>query len=219
MQSTAIAALICTGKLPKPDYALMVDVGRERTSTWNYVYNHLIPNLGKAGVELRILKTTDYTDIDLFSGTCFLLPAHRLTDGVRYKMRTMCNQRWKVAVQQRYLNDQGVNDYENWIGISVDEQRRARESIIRKIKNRYPLIDLGMTRYGCLDLIKSVGWAIPPHTACWCCPNATRDEWLDLKMNYPEDWAKAIALEQEARERDPEIYLHNSMQTLDKAFG
>jgi hypothetical protein len=219
VQSTAIAALICSGKLPKPDYAIMVDVGRERQSTWEYVYNHLIPKLNEVGVELIILKTTDYTNIELFSKNgCFLLPAHRETDNGRVKMTTMCNETWKVRVARRFLKEQGVEAFTNWIGISKDEARRARQSDKQSIKFVYPLIDLNMSRYGCITLINKLGWKIPPHTACWCCPNATNDEWFDLKMNYPDDWAKAVELEREVREKDPGIFFHCSMMPLDKAF-
>jgi hypothetical protein len=219
VQSTAIAALICLGRLPKPDYALMVDVGMERTSTWEYVYNHLIPNLSKHGVELKILKTSDYMDIKLFNNGCFLLPAHRYKDGKNYKMTTMCNGSWKVKVQRQYLKANGIKDYENWLGISTDEKRRAKHKSINMIKITYPLIEQGISRYGCIDLIRSMGWEVPPHTHCWCCPNATNDEWLDLKLNYPDDWHKAVELEKEVRRIDDGIYFHHSMKPLEEAFS
>jgi len=219
VQSTAIAALICQGRLPHPDYSLMIDVGRERTSTWEYVNNHLIPNLARYGVTLQILKTIDYCDTTLFSGTCFLLPAIRYRDGVRQKMTTMCNQRWKVNVQRSYMLEQGVESYENWIGISTDEARRARVSTIRQIRTMYPLIDMGLSRYGCLDLIKQMGWAIPPHTACWCCPNQSKEEWVEMRIGYPEDWRKVVELEREVRKKDPEIYFHSSCRPLEDVFA
>lgn len=53
VDSTAIACLICAGELPKPDFALMVDVGYERDSTWQHVDRVLRPRLEKAGVDLR----------------------------------------------------------------------------------------------------------------------------------------------------------------------
>ena len=40
-QSAAIAALIVRGDLPKPDYAYMVDTGRERTATIDYFHKTL----------------------------------------------------------------------------------------------------------------------------------------------------------------------------------
>lgn len=44
-QSAAIAALIVTGKLPKPDLAVIADTGRERSSTWDYLDRHIAPAL------------------------------------------------------------------------------------------------------------------------------------------------------------------------------
>src|SRR3990172_4188792 len=62
VQSTAIAALICAGKLPKPDYSIITDVGYEKSATFEYVKGHMIPRLAEAGVVLNIVKTTDYAD-------------------------------------------------------------------------------------------------------------------------------------------------------------
>lgn len=219
VQSTAIAVLIHQGIIPKPGFSVMVDVGRERQSTWEYVYKWIVPKMEEVGVELKILKTTDYTDTDLFNNGCFVLPANRLCDnGKRYKMRTMCNEKWKVRVTRNYIRSHGVKSYTNLLGISVDEKRRTRESDKKYIKYSYPLIDLGLTRYGCMTMINDYGWEIPPHTHCWCCPNASNDEWFDLKINYPDDFRKAVELEREVRRQDPSIFLHCSLKPLDEAF-
>jgi hypothetical protein len=211
--------MICDGKLPKPDYSVMVDVERERESTWEYVYKWTIPKLKKAGIELKILKTSDYVSTDLFLNDVFVLPAHRYKNGQRLKMQTLCNGTWKTDVTKKYIRDNGVKDFQNWIGISKDEKRRGRPSSSKLIRYVYPLIDKGITRYGCIDIIRNAGWKVPPHTACWCCPNATNDEWLDLKLNHPKDWEKAIALEKYVRSIDSDIYLHCSMKPLDEAFS
>jgi len=49
VQSSAIAALICQGKLPKPDLAVMADTGREYSPVWDYMNEYVIPDLRKAG--------------------------------------------------------------------------------------------------------------------------------------------------------------------------
>jgi 3'-phosphoadenosine 5'-phosphosulfate sulfotransferase (PAPS reductase)/FAD synthetase len=51
-QSVAIAALICQGRLPKPDVSVIADTGYEKQSTWDYYESVLKPNLSKVGVDL-----------------------------------------------------------------------------------------------------------------------------------------------------------------------
>ena len=66
VQSTAIAALIYMGRLPKPDFSWIVDVGWEKTSTFEQVNSIIKPKLAEIGVELNILRTVDYFDNALF---------------------------------------------------------------------------------------------------------------------------------------------------------
>lgn len=63
-QSAAIAALIVTGKLPKPDLAVIVDTEREKETTWRYYTNVLRPELWKLGVMLhRSCKPLEQVDL------------------------------------------------------------------------------------------------------------------------------------------------------------
>jgi hypothetical protein len=50
MNGTAIAALIVTGKVPKPDLAVIADTGREKSATWDYLERYIVPALQSVGV-------------------------------------------------------------------------------------------------------------------------------------------------------------------------
>src|SRR5690606_29479945 len=147
VESTAIAALIYTGALPKPDYAVMTDSDWEKQSTWDYVENVLITKLADVGVKLHIIKTTDYTDNRLVdNGGYLLIPAFQANGtkkGVRF--RTSCNALWKVRPVRNWLRERGVMKCENWVGISADEQHRMREPDKRWFRHRYPLVELGLS--------------------------------------------------------------------------
>ena len=52
VQSTAIAALIVQGKLPKPDIAVIADTERELSTTWKYIEEVTGPALASVGVTL-----------------------------------------------------------------------------------------------------------------------------------------------------------------------
>ena len=69
-QSCAIAVLIIQGRLPKPDFAVMSDTGRERYTTFPYVHKYLVPELESVGVKLEIVKASsgDTTARDMLMG-------------------------------------------------------------------------------------------------------------------------------------------------------
>jgi hypothetical protein len=214
-QSAAIAALIIQGRLPKPDIAVMVDTMRERTSTWSYVYSVLIPQLATVGVTLEIVSKDKYATVDLWGGAdgnTLLIPAFTNQNGRIGKLSTFCSTEWKVRVRRRWLRDQhGIRKAVTWLGISVDEQNRVRT----EPNTIYPLIhDVPMRRAGCIILAREMGWPEPPKSTCWMCPNQRNVQWAEMKRVYPEDFARACALERQIQERDPHAWLHESCRPL-----
>ena len=214
VQSSAIAALMVSGQLPKPDYAIMVDVGREKQSTWEHVNAVIIPKLASVGVPLHIVKTTDYTDIDLHNNGCLLIPAYEKTESGKKRYKTLCSNTWKTVIIRRWLRQQGVRRCVVWIGISLNEARRVRPSAHQWCENRYPLIEKKMYKEDCLCLAAQMGWPQAPRTSCWMCPGQTNQEWYVMQRYWPDDWQRAINLEQEIQETRPNTYLHSSLVPL-----
>lgn len=220
-QSAAIAALIVQGKLPKPDLAVMVDTEREKSGTWEYADAVLIPNLREAGVTLHRVRKSEYATVDLWAGNGdLLLPVFTNQSGEQGKLPVYCSDKWKSRVVQRWLRSQGVESAEQWIGISIDEMRRTRFSGLGWLRNRYPLIEpeFGLTyrRSDCEAEIARLGWPKAPRSACWMCPNMGDFEWLEMKTHYPGDFACAVRLEREMRQKDPHAWLHGSCVPLDQ---
>jgi len=217
VQSTAIAVLICQGKLPKPDYAIMTDCGWEKSATWEYVYGVIIPKLRSIDLNLHIIKTIDYSHNDLFDKSGHLvLPAYKYINGKAVRFNTHCNDAWKVKPAKRWIREQGIQRCENWLGISVNEFKRVKESNHKWFIKRYPLIEMGLTREDCLFLIGKSGWPKPPRTSCYICPQQDDATWLSIKLKYPDDWIRAIEVEQQIHIKDPEIFLHRSLKPLDQ---
>ncbi len=54
-QSAAIAVLVLTGQLPKPDYVVMADTSREVTETWNYLRDVVQPELTRFGCPVEVI--------------------------------------------------------------------------------------------------------------------------------------------------------------------
>lgn len=154
-QSVAIAALIVQGKLPKPDLIVMADTGRERSSTWRYLNDWIRPILSRHGMAVQIaphsLSTVDLwrtKNDDGESKPMLLIPAFTtLTkSGEVAKLPTYCSNEWKRRVVMRWLKARGIERAEMWLGISRDEAHRMKDSDVKWLSHRYPLIDLMMNR-------------------------------------------------------------------------
>lgn len=215
-QSCAVAAMILQGKLPKPDYAILVDTGRERSATFEYHERWVRPAIEAIGVRCVIVAKEDYATVDLTSGKHVLIPAFTTQNGGRGKLTNYCSQKWKLHSKRRWLREQGVAACDTWLGISLDEMRRVRKDDKQWDRTIYPLIDLRMRRYDCEVSVLKMGWPKPPRSACWMCPNACDREWKDLRDNRPDDFAKAVAFEQELRILDPHLWLHESCVPLNE---
>lgn len=216
VQSTAIAALIYTGRLPKPDYAIMTDCGFEKATTWEHVHNFLIPKMKEVGVDLQIIKTNEGLKESIFDkSNHLLLPGFAMKEGKKIKFNTHCNSGWKVKPAQRWLREQGVQHCENWVGISLDEASRARGGGNKNwFKIRYPLIEQKMTREDCLWFMGGIGWPKPPRTSCYMCPQQNDAAWLKMRDEEPDDWAKAIEIDEYIRTITPGTYLHRTFTPL-----
>lgn len=222
VDSTALSVLICQGKLERPDYAVMVDTGFEKTPTMRYVHQWIIPKLAEAGVMLNIVSTQDYFPNQRIineDGFCNC-PLFRASDktGRGQRMSTCCNETWKVKVIRQWLADQGVKRYQSIIGIAADESHRQRKSSRMMQTNRYPLCEMGLTRDDCIKLITDAGWPEPIHSSCIMCGLQSDGEFWHMKYNAPEDFKRACEIEREIHRTQPDIFIHRSCRPLDVVF-
>lgn len=216
-QSGAIAALIRTGFLPRPDYAFMIDTGREKSSTWPFVDEFIRPQLAAVGLDLTIVQASQFADLKISrtnedGEVSILLPGFSTLGNGEGKLSPFCSGYWKRDVGERWMRSVGIQTARNWIGISRDEARRIRAQHRGWLSLWYPLIfEVPITRTRCVDIIRTEGWRGEiPHSACWMCPNQSDAEWLHMKLNSPQDFESACALDDEARIKDPHFFLHES---------
>lgn len=219
-QSAAIAALIILGRLPKPDYAVMVDTEREKSATWLYLKHVLRPNLEEAGVNLVVVPKSRYATVDVWGGkdkrSC-LLPCFTTQSGELGKLTNYCSGEWKRRVVTRYLKQElRLANWISWLGMSTDEMHRMRMRDENKHENYYPLVQaIPMRRSDCYALCtETMGWPPPPRSACAECPNQSDEEWKDTRDNWPADFERACQFDEEIRLTDPHLFLHHSGKPL-----
>ena len=212
-QTAAIAVLILQGKLPMPDLIAMADTSREVAATTRYLYDVVAP----AGFNVTVIPHT-YATVDLYRGDDLLIPAFTRRNGRIGQMPTFCSNEWKQRVCRRWLRDQGVTDCVAWLGISTDEMGRMRGSGLLWYRHFYPLIEaVPMSRHQCESLVASHGWPPAPKSACWLCPMRGTRGWQELKRKAPDDFERAVQLDDEIRQRDPDAYLHRLALPLREA--
>lgn len=224
-QSVAMGVLIALGKLPVPERALIVDTGREASSTWRYLREHMQPLLDTVGLTIEIVPHS-YSRKDLYDdkgGT--LIPGW--TKGGKGQLRTFCSGEWKRDAAYRWLREPErnygpKNPVYQWIGYSLDEIGRCKPARRKWAEVQWPLImgyGVTLTRNQCVDLILAHGLPEPKKSRCWMCPFMSNAEWADQKEHEPADHLKAIALDIEIAERDARggIYVHHSGVPLERA--
>ena len=159
-----------------------------------------------------------------------LIPAYVLDySGSRGLLSRKCTADYKVEMivrEARKLCDWKRGEkrklVDMLIGISRDEIIRMKPSRNAFIENRWPLIDLGMTRQACLSWMKRNNYPEPPRSACTFCPFHSDEEWKRIKTTTPEEWAEVVQYEkdlQAAAKRQEALkgmpYLHESCKPIE----
>jgi hypothetical protein len=211
-QTAAMCVLVAQGKLPRPDYVIAADTGREMPTTWEYADTYMRPLLASVGLDLHIAGH-ELSTVDVYSGNGDLLvPAYTDTG----KLPTYCSNEWKQRVVKRYATKTlgCTPNITTWIGFSLDEVKRIKNEEGR----RYPLIDLMLTAADCKHIIEAAGLPLPRKSRCWMCPHQHNAEWREVRDNAAL-WQQAIKLDQEIRDNDERggVYLHPQRVALELA--
>jgi hypothetical protein len=104
-----------------------------------------------------------------------------------------CTRKFKVEPLLAHCG-QGVH----YVGIDAGEAHRAIPSSYSGVEKLYPLVERGITRDGCEDIIRAHGLEVPPKSGCWFCPFARGSQVRDLWRKHPELVCKIQALEYRA---------------------
>lgn len=106
---------------------------------------------------------------------------------------------------------------EMWLGISLDEASRMRDSRERWKKHHYPLIEKRMRRADCLEWLAANDYPIPPKSACLGCPFHADAQWRELQQDADE-WQEIVAYDEEIRRGvkggSCEAFLHRSLMPI-----
>jgi len=190
VQSTAMLLMVRDGVLERPDIVIFADPGIERPETMEMIGSKVIPMLKEIGVEFRIV-TSHLGRLDDYYREHAALPII----GTRH-----CTAKFKIrpirkAIREYVGKGAGKPLAEVWLGITTDESQRESESDVKWCVNRFPLLEKGISRQDCIDLLELNGLDVVK-SGCAMCPYQSGAEWLRVKTEHPDLWNRAITLEE-----------------------
>jgi hypothetical protein len=226
VQSTTVALLSSNGLLPPIDCAIFADTGWEPIA----VYTHLA--WLEQQLPFKVHHVSAGTSIkdqnQRIEGARFVsLPMYTQGGG---RLRRECTRHWKLdPIHQKIRELLGLAKGEHakkwglvqlWIGISLDEADRMRDSEHTWIQHYYPLCEQRpMTRQDCLRWLKKQGYPEPARSSCVGCPYHTQQEWRHLKKNCPTEFSEAVQFERTAGQargpQNSQAFLHQARIPLD----
>lgn len=222
-QSSAMLLMALDGKFGDlPHAAIFADTQGEPKAVYRW-----LDRLEKEVAPFPIFRVTvgSLADAYLAHVRRAAIPCFSTTQtGQPTMLNRFCSKTFKVEVIRRQTRKLvGLNGTgESWIGISTDEAHRGYKPSERKwLTNRYPLLDAGISRSQCGEYVLDRMGALPPKSACLFCPFHGDAQWISLKRDAPEDFAKAVAFDHailnlDGDKWDRPRFLHRSLKPLDQ---
>ena len=230
VQSTALLLMCLEGDYPRPDCAIFSDTGWEP----KHVYVHLArlqETCKTHDFPLHVVSKGNLKDDVLREikkegkGGSKPHPPFYTTgkDGKGAPLWRKCTEDYKILPIRRFIR--GLlpkgGTAEQWFGISLDEAQRMRDSRVRYITHRYPLIDMRMDRHNCQQWLERAGWGDTPRSACLGCPYHSNQLWREMRSATPDEWSDTVTFDKALREQpypgtNNHVYLHRDLLPLDE---
>lgn len=235
VQSTAMVVLAAQGKIDFP-IALFSNVGddSEHPATLDYIRNIAQPWAAQHGIEVIELQRTNRHGEPTETILQRLVSNDNRSLGIPVRMSNgapgnrTCTSEYKIKVVAKWLRQHGATKTDPAavaIGISTDEMQRAnnRQPIPYEIVE-YPLLDLGLDRSRCKQIIRDAGLPVPPKSSCWFCPFHRTLTWSEMRRDEPDLFARAVELERainakRARLGKDSVWLTDRLRPIDEAIG
>lgn len=225
VQSSTLAMMAAKGEIgPMPDAAIFADTGWEP----KHVHEHLDWLEKHLPFPVyRVMKNDGLKKALLKKGRAASVPFFTANGGMGN--RRGCTTEYKIEPIQKKMRE--LLGYEPrkripkdsvtcWIGISLDEIVRMKPSQKPWIKNRHPLIEMGMTRWHCLEWMNKHDYPMPPKSSCLGCPYHSDKHWAEMKYGDQQEWRDTVEMDMHIRTRNPNMkfqeYMHRSLKPIDQ---
>lgn len=217
VQSSTLLLMNLRGELEKKaDCAIFADTKWESKATYRHLeflkreaakYN--FPILCVSAGDIRLAEWNKMPlFVRNFDGETAMLKAYKLAP-INRKVREI------VGLAPGQKSPEIV--CEMWLGISLDEASRMRDSREKWKTHSYPLIEKKMRRADCLKWLIANHYPIPPKSSCLGCPFHGDAQWRELQASE-EEWNEIVEYDEQIRRGVKggtcEAFLHRSLKPI-----
>lgn len=224
VQSSTMALMAAHGEItPMPDCAIFADTQWEPPAVYAWldwlekqlpfpVYRVTAGNLRQDTLDGMNSRRQRFAAIPWFM---------KKENGDRAMGMRQCTQDYKLAPIKRKIvelcgGERKPGQAKVWIGITTDEATRMKESRVKYIVNRWPLIENSLNRQDCLNWMAANSYPTPPRSACIACPFHNNSEWRAIKAD-PVLWKDAVEVDAAIRNQPKmraQQFAHRSLVPL-----
>jgi len=230
VQSSALLMAYYNGEItPMPDLAIFADTQAEPKEVYKWL--KLLTKKVKDKIPIVIATGGDILNDEQRHSQGFTsVPLFTLGKTGKKKGMGMrqCTNIFKIQVVHQAIRKWIGYKPRKWVkhkvnvvmGISTDEFMRMKDSRVKWITHKFPLIyDVKWSRTDCIEYVEGLKLGTPPRSACVMCPYKRNDEWKYLKENHPEDWQTAVDWDEKMRDLKPgsQNFVHRSCVPLKDA--
>jgi hypothetical protein len=240
VQSTVLALMAVRGEL-ELDHIIFSDPGNESKATYKHM-EWLEPVMIEAGLDYRRVSGGNiYDDVmefakdpeaktgDIGQPPFMTIRNDGTSEVLKGPLWRKCTAEYKILPIEREVRKiVGLKKHQHMpkgfictklLGISLDEVQRMKPSRNKWEVIRYPLIDMGMTRWDCFRWLEKHGYPEPPRSACVICPFHSDAYWRDIKNNSPDEFEGACKMDDAIRSDaipgvTGEVFIHRSCVPL-----
>ena len=182
------------------DLIIFSDTGGEKPGTYKYIAyfsKHLVSRGYPAITIVKKGGIMETLEEECARKNC--LPS------IAYGFKT-CSHKYKIEPVDKHLNNH-IKAREVWksgekitkfIGFDADEAHRVKDFTDKKYVVKYPLVEWDMGRKECVESIKREHLMLPGKSACFFCPSSCISEIKALKVQHPDLYDRAVAMEDNA---------------------
>jgi len=125
---------------------------------------------------------------------------HKIIPSIRWRW---CTDKFKIRPMKAYTGKDKAK-----MGLTFDERWRVKD-FFNDNNSLFPLIQHRISRHLAIKEIEKEKINIPCKSGCYFCPFQNKERWRVLYFTHPNLFLKAIRLEDNARERNPNMCLYN----------
>lgn len=188
----SVALYLLMKKMGVEFEAVFVNHGGDWPETYEYV-NYFVSMGNPITIlrpEVRTIEKKVFTNIVAYHEFKNVLPS-------KNPKRRWCTSRFKSRVLDAYQQTPCFV----FIGYASDEATRATISSSGGREYRWPLIEEGIDRQGCVEIIKSAGLEVPRKSGCYMCPYQGDKEYIELRQKHPELFCRVRRIEEAQNKR------------------